>query len=201
MLLLMRPLQEIKMFKLIFKILCISLCAPMCFSQEINLDSYRPLVGDVKSYKVGEPVIVIVVEATTAEASAGTGVEKNTGINASLNENDKNLSAGMNVDSNNEGGGKTSRRGKVTTQLSATIMETLPEGILKINGTQDITINGEKQQIMVSGLIRSSDISKSNSIFSYQIANVELEIVGDGDVSKAQKQNIFYRFFNWVGIL
>lgn len=172
-----------------------------CFGQDVDLDSYKPLVGDIKSYKVGEPVIVIVVEATTAEASAGTGVEKSTGINAKLNENTKNLSAGMNIDSNSDGGGKTSRRGKVTTQLSATILEVLPQGMLKINGTQDLTINGEKQKIMVSGVIRASDISKSNSIFSYQIANVELEIVGDGDVSKSQKQNIIYRFFNWVGIL
>lgn len=189
------------MFKLIYKIVCMLLFVPLCFGQQINLDTYKPLVGDVKSYKVGEPVIVIVVEATTAEASAGTGVEKNTGINARVNENAKNLSAGMNIDSNNEGSGVTSRRGKVTTQLSATIMEILPEGMLKINGTQDITINGEKQKIVVSGLIRPSDISKNNSIFSYQIANVELEIVGDGDVSESQKQNIIYRFFNWMGIL
>lgn len=189
------------MLKLVFRVMCFLFFAPVCFGQEINLDSYRPLVGDVKSYRVGEPVIVIVVEATTAEASAGTGVEKNTGINAKINENTKNLSAGMNIDSNNEGGGRTSRRGKVTTQLSATILEVLPEGMLKISGTQDITINGEKQKILVSGLIRPSDISKNNSVFSYQIASVELEIVGDGDVSESQKQNILYRFFNWMGIL
>ncbi len=170
-------------------------------ADEINLDSYQPLASDVKSYSVGEPIVVIVLAVTAAEASAGTGVEKNTGISAGVNENGRDLSAGMDIDANNEGSGRTSRKGRVSTQLSASITEVLPNGMLRIKGSQNILINGERQSINVTGLIRASDVSKSNSIFSYQIANAELEISGDGDISKAQKQNIFYRFLNWLGVV
>lgn len=184
-----------------FSIFFVLLYVSFAQAQDVDLDNYQSLASDVKSYSVGEPIVVIVVEVTTAEASAGTGVEKSTEISAGVNENDRNVSAGMNVDANNQGGGRTSRKGKMTSQLSATITEVMPNAMLKIKGTQDLTINGEKQRIVVSGVIRASDVSKNNSIFSYQIANVELEIAGDGDVSEAQKQNIIYRFFNWIGVL
>ena len=185
----------------VFNIAWVALFASLAFCDDVNLDTYQPLVSDVKSYALGEPIVVIVVESTVAEASAGTGVEKNTGISGSIGHNNKNESVGLNVDANDEGAGKTSRKGRVTTQLSATITEIQPNGMLKIVGSQDITINGEQQRVLVKGMIRASDISKNNSIFSYQLANVELEISGEGDISKAQKQNIFYRIFNWLGIL
>lgn len=179
------------------------LLSSIAFAEDVNLDTYQPLVSDVKSYVVGEPVVVIVVEATLAEASAGTGVETNRGISATVGGNDgsKFQSAGMDIDSNSEGAGKTSRKGRVTTQISVTIDEVLENGMLKIKGKQDITINGEIQRITLSGLVRASDISKNNSIYSSQIANVKLEIDGDGKISNAQKQNIIYRLMNWLGLL
>lgn len=185
----------------IFSVVWIASFTPVAFADEVNLDTYQPLVSDVKSYAVGEPIVVIVVESTVAEASAGTGVEKNTGISGGINHNNRNESVGLNIDANDEGAGKTSRKGRVATQLSAVITEIQPNGMLRILGSQDIAINGEQQRVLVKGLIRASDISKNNTIFSYQLANVELEISGEGDISKAQKQNIFYRIFNWLGIL
>jgi len=185
----------------IFSIAYIAFFTSWVFGDDVDLENYQPLVSDVKSHTLGEPIVVIVVESTIAEASAGTGVEKNTGISGSINHNNRNESVGLDIDANDEGAGKTSRKGRVATQLSARITEIHPGGMLKIVGSQDITINGEQQRVLVTGLIRASDISKSNTIFSYQLANVELEISGEGDISKAQKQNIFFRIFNWLGIL
>lgn len=178
-----------------------SLLAASVSAQQVDLDKYQPLVSDAKPYSVGEPIVVLVIETTTAEASAGTGVERNTGIAANASNDTQAVSAALGIDSNSDGAGKTSRKGKVATQLSASIIEVLPYGMLKIKGSQDITINGEKQTVVVSGLIRVKDISKNNSVFSYQIADAVLEISGDGDLNRAQRQNIFYRFFTWIGLL
>jgi flagellar L-ring protein FlgH len=179
-----------------FKIIVLmSLFAASVSAQQVDLDKYQPLVSDAKPYSVGEPIVVLVVETTTAEASAGTGVERNTSNDTQA------VSAALGIDSNSDGAGKTSRKGKVATQLSASIIEVLAHGMLKIKGSQDITINGEKQTVIVSGLIRVKDISKNNSVFSYQISDAVLEISGDGDLNRAQRQNIFYRFFTWIGLL
>ncbi|GGY84965.1 hypothetical protein GCM10011613_32560 [Cellvibrio zantedeschiae] len=166
-----------------------------------DIDKYQPLVSDAKSYSLGEPIVVYVVETTSAEASAGTGVEKKTDISARAHNTSNEVSAGVGIGASDEGNGKTSRKGKVSTQLSATVVEILPEGMLRINGAQTITINGEKQSITVTGLIRAKDVSKNNSIFSYQISEAKLEISGIGDISRSQKQNILYRFFNSLGVL
>lgn len=170
-------------------------------AEEESLDQYQPLYSDIKPYNVGEPIVVLVVETTTAEASAGTGIERSTEIAAKAHNTSNDVSAALGIDANSDGAGKTSRKGRVATQLSAAIIEVLPQGMLKIKGVQDITVNGEKQRVSVSGLIRVKDISKNNSIFSYQISDAVIEISGDGDLNRAQKQNIFFRFFNWVGLL
>lgn len=185
-----------------FKYYLLIVFLPLCLhAEEEALDAYQPLYSDTKPYTVGEPIVVLVVEATTAEASAGTGVERNTGIAAKASNDTAKASVGLGIDANSDGAGKTSRKGKVATQLSASITEVLPQGMLKIKGAQDITVNGEKQRVSVSGVIRVKDISKNNSVFSYQISDAVLEIAGDGSLNRAQKQNIFFRFFNWVGIL
>jgi len=173
----------------------------LCAADDVNLDQYQSLVSDTKSYHVGEPVIVMVVETTTAEASAGTGVKKNTNIGAGVSTKHTKANLDFGVDGNDDGSGKTTRTGRVATQLSTTITEVLPQGMLRIRGVQDITINGERQTVTVSGIIKARDISKNNSIFSYQIAEAVLDIAGDGALTRAQKQNIFYRFFSWLGLL
>lgn len=184
-----------------FRICCLLLFGLISSARAVDLDNYQPLSSDVKSYSIGQPIIVIVVESTTAEAAAGTGVEKSMGVSANASKNAYHDQISVGVDASNQGEGKTSRTGRMTTQLSAVITEIIPNGMLRVKGIQDMTINGEKQHIVVSGIVRASDVSKNNSILSYQIANVELEVAGNGAISQAQKQNIIYKFFNWLGVL
>lgn len=171
------------------------------FASDIDLDNYQPLVSDVRAYNIGEPIVVFVIESTSAESSATTGVEKNTSVNAGASDNHSSKSVGFGVDAVDDGAGKTVRKGRVNTQLSATIIEILPNNLLKIEGTQNITINGETQSIYITGVVRTKDITKDNSIYSYQLANVGLEIVGDGVVSNAQRKNIFSWVLGWLGLL
>lgn len=166
------------------------------------MDAYQSMVSDSRSFRVGEPIVVVVVETTLAEASAATGVETSRGISAGATGGISKLgSAAVDIDSSSEGAGKTSRKGKVSTQLSATIEEVQANGLLKIKGVQNIIINGESQKITMTGFVRAKDISKDNSIFSSQIANVNFQIDGDGKLKRAQKENIIYRLMNWLGVL
>jgi flagellar L-ring protein precursor FlgH len=187
--------------KRFFWIFSVSMLASAVHAADINLDHYQPLVSDVKAYNIGEPIVVIVLESTTAEASAGTGVERNTSIAAGVADSSNSPSVGLGIDASDDGSGKTARRGKVATQLSAIITEVIPGGMLRVEGVQNIKINGEQQYVKIKGLVRQSDVSKGNTIYSYQLANVELEIAGDGAISSAQKKSIVFRILNWLGVL
>lgn len=185
----------------IFSALCFITFGSKLSAGEVDLDNYQPLVSDIKSYAVGEPIVVIVVESTTAEASAGTGVERNTGVAASVSDSRQSRSVGLGIDANDDGSGKTARRGRVATQLSVVITDVIPGGMLQVEGMQNIKINGEQQYVKIKGLVRQSDVSKGNTVYSYQLANVELEIAGNGDISSAQKRTLVYRMLNWLGVL
>jgi len=173
----------------------------LAFSKDLDLDNYTALTSDMKSSKVGELVTVFVVESINAESSAGTDVKKDTAIDARAYDSINSVGAGMNIGVRGEGGGSTSRSGRVKTQLSTRIVEVLPHGMYLIEGGHNLVINGEHQKIMLSGVIRAQDLTRNNAVFSYQIADANIEIFGEGDVSKAQNQNIISRIFQWLGLL
>lgn len=167
----------------------------------IDPDGYRALTGDRRGYQVGETLTVLVVESTRAESSAGTGADSRTSIGGSLGTNTRDDRISLGLQGNSDGSGQTSRRGQVRANVSVRIIEKLPEGLLRITGTQAVTINDERQQIRVDGLVRPDDISYENTVFSYRLAEAVIDIVGDGVITDSQKQNVFYRTLKWLRIL
>ncbi len=167
----------------------------------IDVDNYQSLTSDKRAYRVGEPLVILVVESTKAESKAATGVAKQVDVSASATDSHTDKAVGMAINGRGEGSGQTIRQGKATTQLSATISEIVGDNLYRISGEQLLVVNGENQRVMLSGLIRAEDISKTNTIMSHRIADAEIEIHGNGAVSDAQKQNIIFRVFTWLGIL
>ncbi len=76
----------------------------------------------------------------------------------------------------------TSDKGEVKTQfdetfkttISAIIEETYQNGNYYIKGSKELLIDGQKQTIIVSGVIRPYDISSDNTIDSSQMANLKM---------------------------
>jgi flagellar L-ring protein precursor FlgH len=74
----------------------------------------------------------------------------------------------------------------------------LPNGNLKIKGKHKVEVNDEIQEITISGIVRPKDISGSNSIYSYQVANAELAVKGTGVVAETEAPGWLTRLFNWL---
>ena len=97
-----------------------------------------------------------------------------------------------------EGSGSTSRGGSITAKLTTKVVEIYNNGTMKIEGRQKITINGEEQEIIISGIVRNRDINQDNTILSSLVADAEIQFVGTGMVGDKQKPGILTRFFNWL---
>ncbi|MFW3382195.1 flagellar basal body L-ring protein FlgH, partial [Aliarcobacter butzleri] len=69
------------------------------------------------------------------------------------------------------------------TTISAIIEETYQNGNYYIRGEKEMLIEGQKQKIIISGVIRPYDITSDNSINSSQIANLKLLYNKDGTES------------------
>lgn len=59
----------------------------------------------------------------------------------------------------------------------------LPSNAMVIEAERQLTMNNEKQTIVLRGLVRRGDIAPNGSIASNLIANLELELKGKGVLS------------------
>ena len=187
------------MYKISFVLVGLMLSLDGMANSIIDTENYKALTSDQRSFRVGEPIVILVVESTRAQSTTGTEVSKNFDVNLYANsDSGRSYSGSAGVNRNQDGDGKTARSGIATSTVSATISEVLPSGLLKIKGEHKLVINDESQTILVSGVVRAQDISKENTVISHRIADANIEIIGDGTISDADKPGIIARLFGWL---
>ncbi|MDQ7262614.1 flagellar basal body L-ring protein FlgH [Paracoccus sp. PS-1] len=86
-----------------------------------------------------------------------------------------------------KGSGNISRRDKLTLRVAATVVDRLPNGVLKIQGTQEVRVNYEVRELTVSGFVRPSDIGRRNEIAYDRIAGARISYGGRGQISDVQQ--------------
>jgi flagellar L-ring protein precursor FlgH len=70
----------------------------------------------------------------------------------------------------------------------------LPNGNLVVEGTKDIWINAERQQVTVRGIVRWNDLDGRNRVGSDRLAHLEIRVNGKGVVGDAvRRPNFLYR--------
>lgn len=165
-------------------------------------NSSRSLFSDLKASKVGDVVMVLVVEDTKANNSANTANGRSSsysgtfGYQAGVAGGTYGASIGTGNDF--KGSGKTDRNESIRSKLSAKIIEVDKSGNLKIQATRTTKINGETQTITLEGLIRPIDINTDNAVYSYNIMDLKLTIEGDGSVSEVQEPGLITKFLRFL---
>jgi len=72
-------------------------------------------------------------------------------------------------------------------RLAVTVVEDLPNGVLRIEGQQEVRLNNEMRQLTISGYVRPDDISRQNEITYDKIAQAQISYGGQGIISDAQQ--------------
>lgn len=178
-----------------------ALAMPAAQAGMIAVDSYRGLSADRHGHGVGDMLTVLVVESTSAHAAAGTGASSKTGVGFGAGFDASSIQANLGLQGDSDGRGQTSRSGQVRTNVSVRIVEARSDGMLRIEGEREVSINDEKEHIHVSGWVRPDDIAYDNTVLSYRLADARIDISGDGVVSSAQRQSVVFRFLKWLHIL
>lgn len=96
------------------------------------------------------------------------------------------------------GTGNTTRQGSLVATITARVVDVLPNGNFIIESRKDITVNREKQLLLLRGVIRPDDIASDNTILSSYVANAEMIYTGDGVVSDKQGQGWLVQLLDWV---
>lgn len=85
------------------------------------------------------------------------------------------------------GEGSVARKEKLTLRVAATVVEELPNGVLRIEGQQEVRVNFELRELTVSGYVRPTDISRQNEITYDKIAGARVAYGGRGQITDVQQ--------------
>lgn len=85
------------------------------------------------------------------------------------------------------GSGSVSRNEKLTLRVAATVVEELANGVLRIEGIQEVRVNYELRELTISGYVRPADISRRNEITYDKIAGAHISYGGRGQITDVQQ--------------
>lgn len=93
----------------------------------------------------------------------------------------------VNSQSDAAGDGSVRRNEKLTLRVAATITDVLPNGVLSVSGQQEVRVNFEVRELLVSGFVRPADITRQNEITYDKIASARISYGGRGQITDVQQ--------------
>jgi flagellar L-ring protein precursor FlgH len=166
----------------------------------------NPIV-DQRALEVGDLVTVQITENSSAVQNVSTQMSKEANVAGTAgigswgkNSGMANPSYGAGAMESMQGGGNTSRSGKLVATLSARVVSVLSNGNLYIEGRRTIQVNDDRQHISVAGIIRPRDVGPSNTVLSSSISDAQIRYEGRGPLAEKGRTGVFSRLLDWLGI-
>lgn len=88
------------------------------------------------------------------------------------------------------GSGSVKRTEKLELRVAATVIDVLPNSVLSIEGTQEVRVNYEMRELIVTGFVRPQDISRKNEVTYDKIASARISYGGTGAISEMQQPRV-----------
>lgn len=86
-----------------------------------------------------------------------------------------------------KGEGKIERNETINLTFAGVVTQVLPNGSLVITGRQEVRVNNELRELLVTGVIRPEDIDPENAISHDKIAEMRVAYGGRGTISDLQQ--------------
>ena len=146
--------------------------------------------ADYKAMHVGDLITIVVAQGTTVNnansVSAARTFNASSGISALAGHlKTSGVQQIFSPQSSQTLSGKS--QGATSSTLNTTfagrIVAVLPSSAMVVEAERQLTMNNEKQTILLRGLVRPGDIAPDGSVRSNYIANLELELKGKGVLS------------------
>lgn len=173
----------------------------------------RSFFGDQRASEIGDILTINIEIADSAQVNNSTqrsrtsseesGIQALLGFEANIQKalpGTPSLDPAIGFDSSSasNGSGSVNRQESVNLTVAAVIVDKLPNGNLVIGGSQEVRINHELRELLVSGVIRPEDIGADNTIDHTKIAEARISYGGRGDISQVQRDRYGTRVYQQV---
>lgn len=155
-------------------------------------------LSDARLYQVGDVITILVDEFTSASADRSTVAteERSSDLGASARvaggstglSQTGSLGTGVAGDSYRRG--RDTRQDRLQSEITARVVEINPDGSLRLEGRKRLVIDEHEQEVVVTGLIRSNDVSAGNTVESWRLAEAEILYSTNGELGKPKKSII-----------
>lgn len=160
------------------------------------------LLGDRRAVEQGDILTVVIEIDESAEisnasdrsrsASQDLGIPQLFGlpqrVDAAAPEG-ASLGSAVSVNSQGtaSGNGNVRRNEKLELRIAAAVVDVLPNGVLSIVGNQEVRVNFELRELLVTGFVRPADITRQNEITYDKIASARISYGGRGQITDVQQ--------------
>jgi flagellar L-ring protein precursor FlgH len=180
------------------------------FSQSLWHDEIsRPMFADKRATQTGDIITIIVSETSTQSKNNETKTEKQSSLNAAitaflypvtasglLTKKGQLPAMAYNSDIKHDGAGSINNSETVVAKVAVRIVDVLPNRNLVVEGRRETAFSGEKQTVILRGTVRQDDVNSDNTVFSYNVADATIQIIGRGTVTDVQRKGWFTRIWD-----
>lgn len=160
------------------------------------------LLGDRRAGLTGDILTVVIEIDDSAQISNSTNRSRSGSEQSSAGSllgipdvvdrflpGDGNLANAADLSSNSSstGQGSVSRNESLELKIAATVTDVLENGVLRIQGSQEVRVNFEIRELLVTGYVRPEDISRRNEITYDKIAAARISYGGRGQITDVQQ--------------
>lgn len=173
----------------------------------------RAFFRDQRAARVGDILTVLINVEDSAKVNNTTTRTRTNSENAGLNNLfgyesylgkvfpgavDNTSLADLDSASSSSGEGSVDRKETIDLTVAAVVAQVLPNGNLVIAGRQQVRVNYEVRDLLVSGIVRPEDISNINTIQHTQIAEARISYGGEGQISDVQQARYGQQLFDII---
>lgn len=161
---------------------------------------FMSMFGDQRAKQVGDTLQLLIVEATSASIQTQQKTSQDTSANIEPGVGKLKFIPlmGMSAEQEANAAGSTVRSGTVTARMTVQIVEITPTGNFIVEGARSLVLNSDSEVINVRGEVRPSAVTPENTIYSYDLANVEMQFAGSDPRRPKRKVGLLQRFLSFI---
>lgn len=161
------------------------------------------LATDVKAFRLHDVVSIVVSENLAASTDGQVKNARASNANSALTSlfgalkagNSMQNLVGATASSGLTAQGQSTTNSSLETTFGAEVVDVLPNGMLVVQATRQLTFSQQTQLIRLRGLVRPEDVSAQNQVQSAAMTDLELEVTGKGIVNDSTyRQNPLVRW-------